>query len=151
MEPALRWRLVSDIATCWEHFAHSADVGVRGRGPSLESAFEQAALALAAVVCDPAKVAAHQALRVHCESSDPELLLVEWLDALIYAMDTRHLLFRQFDVHIDDGRLDGVARGEPLDVARHQPAVEVKGATFTELRVAHEADGRWVAQCVVDV
>jgi len=36
-------------------------------------------------------------------------------------------------------------------VARHQPTVEVKGATYTELKVAQDALGQWVAQCVVDV
>jgi SHS2 domain-containing protein len=41
--------------------------------------------------------------------------------------------------------------GEPVDVARHTPAVEVKGATLTELAVRQEADGTWVAQCVLDV
>jgi len=42
-------------------------------------------------------------------------------------------------------------RGEPVDVARHAPACEPKGATYTALRVAHEADGSWSAGCVVDV
>jgi tRNA nucleotidyltransferase (CCA-adding enzyme) len=36
-------------------------------------------------------------------------------------------------------------------VERHQPAVEVKGATYTALKVARDEQGRWVAQCVVDV
>lgn len=40
--------------------------------------------------------------------------------------------------------------GERVDPARHRPAVEVKGATYTELKVAREGE-LWVAQCVVDV
>ena len=39
---------------------------------------------------------------------------------------------------------------EPVDLDRHHPAAEIKGATFTEIRVASKK-GRWVAQCVVDV
>jgi tRNA nucleotidyltransferase (CCA-adding enzyme) len=35
-------------------------------------------------------------------------------------------------------------------VQRHQPAVEVKGATYTALRVA-PIEGGWLAQTVVDV
>jgi len=54
-------------------------------------------------------------------------------------------------VRVDDGSLHGVLRGEPVDRARHQPSVEVKGATHTELRVEPRADGTWLAQCVVDV
>ncbi|WP_432215062.1 archease [Salmonella enterica] len=47
-------------------------------------------------------------------------------------------------------RLKGEARGERVDAKRHQPAVEVKGATFTALRVANE-NSRWLAQTVVDL
>jgi len=53
-------------------------------------------------------------------------------------------------VRIADGRLEGDAWGEPLDLGKHEPAVEIKGATMTELKVA-ESNGRWIAQCVVDV
>jgi SHS2 domain-containing protein len=66
-------------------------------------------------------------------------------------MATRHMLFGRFEVRIDGDQLEGRAWGEPVDVARHHPAVEVKGATLTQLRVAKEPDGTWVAQCVVDV
>ncbi|TNF91131.1 MAG: archease, partial [Gammaproteobacteria bacterium] len=30
-------------------------------------------------------------------------------------------------------------------------AVEIKGATFTELKVYRAENGEWVAQCVIDV
>jgi tRNA nucleotidyltransferase (CCA-adding enzyme) len=61
------------------------------------------------------------------------------------------MLFSRFVVEIDAGRLLGRAWGEIVDVERHRPAVEVKGATYTSLRVAQQADGTWIAQCVVDV
>jgi SHS2 domain-containing protein len=61
------------------------------------------------------------------------------------------MLFARFDVTIDGRALTATAWGEPLDRARHQPAVEIKGATYTALRVARRADGEWEAQCVVDV
>ena len=76
---------------------------------------------------------------------------MDWLNALVYEMATRHLLFNRYTVQIDGTRLTATAWGEPLDIARHQPAVEVKGATYTGLRVSQEPDGTWVAQCVVDV
>ncbi len=65
-------------------------------------------------------------------------------------MDTRNMLFSRFEVAIDDASLTASAFGEPVDAARHEPAVYVKGATFTELAVREER-GEWVAQCVVDV
>jgi len=135
----------------WEHFPHDADIGVRGFGGSEAEAFEQAAIAMTAAVTDPACVAALEEVEIACAAPDGELLLVDWLNGLIYEMATRSMLFSGFEVEIRGGELRGRARGERLDVERHDPIVEVKGATYTSLRVAQERDGTWVAQCVIDV
>ena len=135
----------------WEHFPHQADMGVRGIGPTLAAAFEQAALAMIAVVTDPGRVAAEQAVEIHCESPDDELLLVDWLNALILEMAARNMLFSRFEVELDAHRLHATAWGEAVNPHRHQPAVEIKGATYTELKVGRDESGQWVAQCVVDV
>jgi SHS2 domain-containing protein len=79
------------------------------------------------------------------------LLFVDWLNALVYEMATRSMLFSRFQVRLEGRRLDAIAWGERLDVVRHRPAVEVKGATYTALKVTRQADGTWLAQCVVDV
>jgi tRNA nucleotidyltransferase (CCA-adding enzyme) len=133
------------------HFPHQADMGVRGVGFTREAAFEQAALAMTAVVVDPAQVAPDTAVNIRCEAPDDELLLVDWLNALILEMAARHMLFSRFDVTLDGQRLNATAWGEPVDPRKHQPAVEIKGATYTELRVSRSESGQWVAQCVVDV
>lgn len=134
----------------WEHFAHDADIGVRGHGSTKAEAFEQAAHALMAVITDPANIAPVQAVTIHCEAPGDELLLVDWLNQLIFEMATRHMLFGRFAVQLRDDVLQATAWGEPTDRQRHRPAVEVKGATYTGLRVAQE-DGGWLAQTVVDV
>lgn len=125
-------------------------MGVRGLGATKAQAFEQAALALTAVITDPGKLTANEVVDLTCEAPDDELLLVDWLNALVYEMATRKLLFGRFEVHITDHQLNARAWGEPADVAKHQPAVEIKGATYTTLRVAQE-HGEWIAQTVVDV
>ena len=135
----------------WDHFAHAADVGVRGRGATLDQAFAEAARALTAVITDPETVSPRTAVPIRCEAPDRELLLAAWLDAVIYEMATRRMLFSRYDVRIEGDRLIATAWGEPVDVTRHQPAVEPKGATMTALRVAPEPDGTWLARTVVDV
>ncbi len=135
----------------WEHFAHGADIGVRGIGPSKEAAFEQVALALTGVITDVESVRPVTAVRITCEAPGDDLLLVEWLNALVYEMATRRMLFGAFVVTIEDWRLRATAWGEAVDRVRHEPAVEVKGATYTALRVERLEDGHWMAQCVVDV
>ena len=135
----------------WEHFHHGADIGVRGLGATPALAFAQAALAMSAVIADVADIAARVPVRVRCAAPDLELLLVDWLNALVYEMATRRMLFSRFEVSLQHNRLEGTAWGEAIEVARHQPAVEVKGATYTELVVRRTAGGGWLAQCVVDV
>ena len=141
----------SAAANAWEHFPHGADIGVRGTGATKAKAFEQVAAALTSAVTDLDSVRADVAVRVTCEAPADDLLLVDWLNALVYEMATRRMLFRAFDVVIDGSHLEATAYGEPVDKIRHEPAVEVKGATYTALRVARLDDGRWLAQCVVDV
>jgi len=135
----------------WEHFHHQADIGVRGFGHSMEEAFEAAAVALTAVITDPEAVEAREEVSLACTAPDPELLFVDWLNALIYETAIRHMLFSRFQVTIEGDSLNARAWGEHINPARHRPAVEVKGATYTELSVKRVNDGRWIAQCVVDV
>lgn len=135
----------------WEHFAHVADVGIRGWGPGSADAFEQAALAMTAVITDLAIVRDETPVDVSCEAPDEELLLAEWLNTLVYEMATRSMLFSRFAVEITDHQLHGRAWGEPVDRVRHAPAIEVKGATYTELAVRDDPDRGRIAQCVLDV
>ena len=134
----------------WEHFPHGADIGIRGVGPTMASALEQVALALTAVLTDPSSVASKETVEIRCEASTADELLFDWIDILIYEMSVRAMVFGSFDVRIDGNRLVARALGEAVDRTVHEPAIEVKGPTYTELRVVEEG-GQWVAQCVVDV
>lgn len=138
------------VAPSWEHFPHDADIGVVGVGPTKAEAFRQAATALTAVVTDPALVAPLTPVPIECTAPNDELLLVEFLNAIVYEMAVRAMLFGRFDVELAEGAVRATAWGEPVDPDRHEPAVEIKGATMTALGVLPVAGG-WRAQCVVDV
>ena len=135
----------------FENFAHDADIGVRGRGATLAEALANVGRALTAVVTDPGSVREVLSVEIACEAEDPEEILFDWLNALIFEMATRGVLFARYELRVEGAKLVARAFGEPVEVERHQPAVEVKGATWTGLRVGHEGDGTWVAECVVDV
>lgn len=141
---------VSSAGVGWEIFPHDADTGVLGRGRTIEEAFEQAALALTAVVTT-ARVETVERVVVECERKNLELLFVDWLDAVIYEMSVRKMLFGLYSVKIEDERLTGTLWGEPVDVQRHAPACEPKGTTLTALSVKQEPSGLWSARCVIDV
>lgn len=135
----------------WELFAHDSDIGVEGFGDSRAAAFEEAACALTGIVTDIDGVSCVTAVDIACEAPNDDMLLYDWLNAVVYEMAARDMVFGRFVVLLNDHRLIGRAWGEPVDVERHQPAVEVKGATMTELHVARDDRGQWTARCVVDV
>lgn len=134
----------------WRHFPHEADLGLCGWGPALAIAFEQAGLALTAAVTT-SEVNECIEVGVTCTAPDPELLFVDWLNAIIYEMAVRNMLFGRYAICIKDDQLTATLWGEPVDRTRHEPVCEPKGATYTELRVAQDERGIWSACCVVDV
>jgi SHS2 domain-containing protein len=135
----------------WEHFSHGSDIGVRGFGETPEVAFEQAALALSAVVASVSTIEPREEIEIRCDAPDLDLLFMSWLNSVIYEMAVRRMLFSKFHVTISGLSLTGTLSGEAIDPERHEVAVEAKGATVTGLQVKQDADGLWVAECVIDV
>lgn len=134
----------------WEYFSHGADVGIRTIGRTKSDAFAYAAIALAALAGEPGTIRPMQAVPLTCHAPNDELLLVDWLNALIYEMAERTMLFSDFEVEIQPGALRGWARGEAVDPARHEIGAGLKGVTLAELEVGRGTDGQWFTQCVVD-
>jgi tRNA nucleotidyltransferase (CCA-adding enzyme) len=134
----------------YETFEHEADIGIRGFGKTEAEAFENAAVALFSVMVNVHAVEASEKRSVTVSAPDHELLLVEWLNALLTLSDIEHMVFSKFTVKMEGTSLSGTAWGEKLEHERHEPDVEIKGATYHMLKVM-EADGRFIAQCVVDV
>ena len=135
----------------WEHYPHQADVGVRGIGATKGEAFEQASLALTAVVAELETIEPAEPLEITCAADDDEMLLVEWLSRLVYEMSTRRMLFSRIDIFVGEKELRARIWGEAIDAEKHNLAVEVKAVTYHDLVVDQMADGSWKAQCVVDV
>lgn len=135
----------------WEHYSHTADMGIRGFGATKEEAFAQAALAMIAISVDLKKIKTEQQIEITCEDDDDELLFIVWLNRLLYEMAARKMLFGRFEIKIEGRRLTANAWGEDLDLKRHRPVVEIKGASYTDLKVRQDRQGLWMAQCVVDI
>jgi len=134
----------------YETFEHEADIGVRGFGSTMEEAFENVAVALYSVMVNITRISPAETRTVSVNAPDHELLLVEWLNALLSISDVERMVFRKFEVKMNGVELSGTAWGEKLDQDRHEPKVEVKGATYHMLSVTKQNE-RYVAQCVVDV
>lgn len=134
----------------YETFEHQADIGVRGFGSTVEEAYANAAAAMYSVMVEIGRVEQRESRDVRVTADDPEQLLVEWLNALLAISDIERMVFCRFLTRIQGQTLTGTAWGEHLDQLKHEPKVEVKGATYHLVKVAGSG-GRYVAQCVVDV
>ena len=135
----------------WEHYPHTADMGIRGFGANKEEAFAQAALAMIAVSVNLETIKLEQQVEISCEADDDELLFVAWLNSIIYEMDARKMVFSKFEVATNGKQLTGKAWGEKMDLNKHKPVVEIKGAAYSDLKVKRNEDGIWMAQCIIDI
>lgn len=139
----------------YEYFEHTADIGIRGTGTNLAEAFEEAAKAMYNIMVDIENVEERQEVEITVEAKDRENLLVEWLNQLIYESSRQDLIFCNFMIQelrkVSDGFfLRGLAIGEPLDKSKHEVKIEVKAATYSQLKVEFQRN-RVMAQCIVDV
>jgi SHS2 domain-containing protein len=133
----------------YSYFDHDADIGISGRGETVESAFESAAEAVFSIMTDTSALQKKESVSVSFEEEDLEFALVRWLNALISLAHSRHLVLGHFSLKREGDRWRGEAWGETWRKEMTR-GVEVKGATLTMLSVTEE-EGIWTARCIVDV
>ena len=140
----------------YEYLDHTADVGLRSRGQTLAEALTHGALGLFALMVDLERIVPRQEVPIQCGAGDPAALFVELLNELLAQRDIEGLFFGDFEItdleQSDDGYwLKGIARGEPMDIERHEPKTEVKAATYGGLEYVVDEKGQHVLQCVLDL
>jgi SHS2 domain-containing protein len=134
----------------FEYFEHTADVGIRAWGPTLEAAFAEAARGLVANMVEvaDARVVGEAVLEVEAESR--ERLLFRFLEDVLYQFQTELWVVSEADVEFLAGnRLRATLRGEAYDAARHGHVHEVKAITFHDLEVREGA--RPEVRVIVDI
>ena len=131
------------------YFDHDADVGVVGRGATLEQAFVAGAEAVFSLVTRLGDVRPLESVEVQFEEADAELAFVTWINQLLGHAHENGLVLGKFELERDGERWRGRAWGERWRDEMER-GVDVKGATLTMLSVA-QTDGGWEARCVVDV
>ncbi len=140
----------------FETFEHKADIGVRGKGKTLNESFQECAKSMFSVEINLKKVKLLKKVKIHCSAQNNEELLVEWLNALLAQSSIKEMMFSKFNVAIKDKDnklvLDGEAFGERFDEKKHEPKLEIKAATYSQVKVYKDnKTGKWISQCIVDV
>ena len=118
---------------------HTADTGLIAYGRTLAEAFANAAYGLFSIIAELKTVKETESRRLEISEDDPEGLLFEWLNSLIYLFDVEMLLFKRFDIIELDGRhLEAICYGEKYDPSRHHLKTGVKSATYHMMKVDEE-------------
>jgi SHS2 domain-containing protein len=135
----------------YETFDHTADVGIRVMGRTLEEMFAHAAYALFDLLTDLKKVRQKISLEISVRGADREDLLVRWLSELLFLCESQGYLFKKFSFsHLEPDFLEAIARGEFFDPARHRFKTEIKAVTYHQVEV-REKDGAWEGRVIFDI
>jgi len=140
----------------FEHLDHTADTAVRVLGLDGPDLFREATRALLSILLDEASapVADPEAIPIRMEAEDPEALLIDYLNELIFLFDTKRFLPSRLEVRglrlEKPALLEGEVRGETYDPARHRAKTEIKAATFHGLEI-RTIGGRLEAEVIFDL
>lgn len=141
------FRFLEEIAT--------ADVAFEAWGETREELFMASAAALLRTMVDaPERVLRRQELILRLEHEKLDLLLLSFLQELIFYKDARRLLLHAERVHIAERGegffLEAMVSGEQIDAGRHRLLVDVKAVTLHRLQVVF-VENLWKGVVVLDV
>jgi SHS2 domain-containing protein len=135
----------------YETFEHTADLGLRIRADDLNTLFAEAGLALFSVIVEkPEDIRTVEEIPFTIKGNEAEELLHDWLTELLFTFHVHRLLLVKFDVNIQASGLTAVARGEKIDLKRHEINLEIKAITWHGLKVVQSPTG-WLAEVIVDI
>ena len=140
-----------DVGRGYEFFDHTADVGIRAKGATLEELFIHMAQGLIELIAEDSVLHARQPRAVALTADDVEGLLLAWLQELLFWFSTERFLPVQYTLAaVTQTALMGTVRGDVFDPARHVQGREVKAITRHQLRV-RQVDDEWEAEVIVDI
>ena len=132
----------------YEEIDHTADVGIRAYGSTLDELFTNAAEGMFSLIVDLDAVKPVGEVEVRLDADDTPTLLLRWLSELLYIHETQRYVFCSFDVHVDGTALQGTARGETIDKKRHELKLAIKAVTRHRLTVDPK---RGIAEVIFDI
>ena len=135
----------------FEIIEHPADVGFLAWGATRKELYQNAALAMLSLACEPDSIKERIRRRVGAAGADAESLLYAWLAEILAIADAEQLVFRRVEVTaLDEQHVRGTAHGEKFDKTRHRAGTYIKAVTLHQFGIEKTADG-WRATVYLDV
>ncbi len=135
----------------YEHFDHTADLGLRMQASTLPELFAEAGRALtSAIIANVEDLQCETGIQIEISGEDRDYLLFDWLNELLFHFEQNGLLLWEFEIAIDESGLNATTKGDTFDTLRHVESHEVKAITYHGLRIEETADG-FAAEVIVDI
>lgn len=133
----------------YKFLSHTADVKFRAYGKTLNSAFENSALAMFKTMY-PEKVKNKIEKKIKVKGKDFESLLYNFLEELLILLDSKDFFLSKVKVKIDKKTfsLEAIVYGD--STKNYEISLQVKAITYNEM-VIKQIDGEYVCQVVLDV
>ena len=139
---------IATLSGGYRFLDHMTDAIIEAYGSTLDEAFENAAMALCDTMIDLKSVVPKEEFKFSAKGNDLYSLLFDWLDQVMLLLVADRIAMSQFSVKIKDHNnnngggylLEGIARGEPLDLERHHYKIEIKAVTYHEMEIKQEKD-----------
>ena len=134
----------------FEFFEHTADIGVRAFGRTLEELFANAARALYEIQ-GRFDLSDRRMIKIELSADSADELLVRWLSELLYRFSTESVCITHFRLQFTEpNKLTAQMEGGVVDFSHSEVSEEVKAVTYHQLSVQQTADG-WTATVIFDV
>ena len=142
---------MSETVNGYEFFEHTADIGIRATGTTLEDVFIGMARGLTELIAEDSVIEPLEVRPIQLEAEEAGSLLFAWLRELLFWFSTERFLASRYTLdEVTPTSLRGSVRGSTFDPARHVQGHEVKAITWHQLEVKQQ-DGVWHGQVIVDI
>lgn len=139
------------MAIEYRFLEHTSDIGVWARGATREEALIASSLGLVSILVDPAPFRPIEERYFKAAGSDEAAQIVNWLNEILFFFDTEGIVFVEFVIDSwKEHEIIGHARGERLDIDRHEFRTAVKAATYHQFE-SHQTPDGWEIRVFVDV
>jgi SHS2 domain-containing protein len=135
----------------FEIIEHTADIGIVAYGADIKQVFANAALGLFNLMADLDNLKEGFKKEIELSAEDVEVLLVQWLNELIYISEVEHVIFKRFEIiELSNTRLKATCFGEKIKAGQHRLKREIKAATYHMLKLTKE-NGRYQVRIIFDI
>jgi SHS2 domain-containing protein len=138
----------------FEIIDHTADIGSKVYGLTLEDIFEQAAISMYSIIFfnNVPNIEPIGEYEINLNSSDLEQLLVDWLDEILFIFSTENIVICKFklEINLDKISLNAKIIGQTVSEEQLKATCEIKAVTFHMLKI-EKVNDQWEASILFDV